>query len=243
MALASKLLSFGLCAVGMAAYQEMLLVGNRDKPQAKAKWPVQHSNIDFMRIVGESLGAIMDDPAVLANMEAQHKKDPSAPAMPTMEMSPAIRYKIRHKEPQTGVFLHYPKPCTTGENWETTCQTHLAKPGQQGTIHIVHALPYEANTSFAFSFNVKSGWVKQGSVAKCAACGGTCKGNFLGRTWTVDLPECPIPAGTFSLNFPFLLQKEMDILPPIPKNKLEFQLNIVRADGTTSVSFDGNMDA
>uniref|UniRef100_A0A7S2DWR5 Secreted protein n=1 Tax=Alexandrium andersonii TaxID=327968 RepID=A0A7S2DWR5_9DINO len=245
MAFASKLLSFACCVAGAsaAAYQELLLLRHvTDKQQAGA-WPVDHSQIDFLRVVQESLSSVMDTPEIINAQEAEKAKNPNAKPFPSMKTDPKMFFKMRSKESRAGVFLDFPAGCQTGLDMQTACKVNLTHQLGHGKVNFVHAEGFDANSTVHFEFGVNSAWNHVASTANCRACGQKCTGTFLGRTWSVDLPDCPVKPGTWSFSFPFLSRDETESLPAIPTFQLSYKFDIKRPTGKSALNFEGSMDA
>merc|ERR1719356_2089518 len=106
--------------------------------------------------------------------------------------------------------------------------------GQQ-KINFVHTRPFDENDFIKLQFKVKSYFVEQTVKAKCAACGQPCGGRFMGRDWTMDMPACPVPAGTWSFSLPLLPAEIVEELPPVPKFQMDAKVKIQRsADDITA---------
>lgn len=242
MAWARALLPLACCLLGATAYQELLIVRKPDK-NASAAWPVEHTEIDFLKVVQESLSSIMDRPSVLREMEEKKQENPTQTVFMRVADEPTIEWKVLKKESNAGIFLDYPHGCETTQEMTTSCKLKLSNQKGHQKINLVHAMPFTANETISFRFSINSYFVHQTVKAKCAACGKACGGKFMGRNWTVDMPECPVPAGTWSLSLPFLSEDVMEELPPIPKFSLDAHIGIHRPGGRTAVAFEGKMQA
>mmetsp|Transcript_76221 Transcript_76221/g.170478 ORF Transcript_76221/g.170478 Transcript_76221/m.170478 type:complete len:245 (-) Transcript_76221:76-810(-) len=244
MAPVRALIALAGAALGSAAHQELLLVRSPLNKQKVGAWPVDNSQIDFLRVVQESLASVMDQPEILAAQEAQEKKQPGSGALKAMASNTTMSVQVLGKEAQLGLFLDFPGKCINpAEIPKTLCMMDMKQPTRHGKVNVVHAVPLNSNDTFSFNFGVNSNWISKASSVKCPACGSRCQGTFLGRAWTVDLPDCPVKAGTWSFSFPLLTRDEISQLPQIPSFTLDYQAAVHRANGKTAFNFKGSMVA
>eukprot|EP00413_Alexandrium_margalefii_P010784 CAMPEP_0204528466 /NCGR_PEP_ID=MMETSP0661-20131031/9538_1 /ASSEMBLY_ACC=CAM_ASM_000606 /TAXON_ID=109239 /ORGANISM="Alexandrium margalefi, Strain AMGDE01CS-322" /LENGTH=242 /DNA_ID=CAMNT_0051534447 /DNA_START=86 /DNA_END=814 /DNA_ORIENTATION=+ len=232
-----------LCCVACAAHQEMLYVKS-PKLDTGIPWPVDHTETDFVRVAQEALSNIMDTSSVINNAEMMKARNPESSGITHMGPEPYMVWKVVDKEPKTGLFLDYPHGCMQGKSHaKTACRQNLLDGSAPGKVNIVHSMPFTSNATLSMLFKVDSFFVHQKSHVHCKACGAPCQGTFMGRKWNAEMPECPIQAGTWSLTLPFLSVEEMSAMPQVPSFTLGTRVEVQRGDGTTSVAFEGVMQA
>lgn len=222
------------------------VVGGLPMP-AVSRGLVVRTETDFAKVVMTTLSDVMDGERGKRAQKEWKAQAYGRPDVSFMGMQPVTEWKAVTKNPLSFVSPSYPSGCFTMAKRADTlaCKSNLQRGSGVDKINLVHGDMLDATAKFVLSIEVYSFFLHKKETIQCAVCGKVCKGNFMDRPFSVQMPPCPILPGTWSLSIPLLSASEMkqDLLAPVPKFEMTYKVAIQHFTGIKLVEAEALLDA
>lgn len=201
---------------------------------------------NFARVVMTTLSDVMDGDRGKRAQKEWKAQSRGRPDVSFMGMQPVTEWKTLTKNPLMFFSPSYPLGCSTMAKRldAVACKTSLLQPNAD-KINLVHTEMLDATSRFVLNIEVYSYFLHKRETVKCPVCGKPCKGDFMDRPFTVEMPPCPILPGTWSLSVPLLTSEEMkeDLLAPVPKFEMTYKVAIHHFTGVKLAEAEALIDA
>lgn len=173
----------------------------QEKPKKKKSkdllvWgPFTESELSFVKAVDRAVLSAYRDPKEAARRTGAEPK--------RTNNSLSVEWEFQKTEPQSRQSVVFQEVgCRNHTDGTQDCDMDYANQPNASRLNVALGLPLGPNAEVSFDFRVKSGFFHQKMEFKCKACGVNCEGTFLMRKFSIPMPACPIPVGTWVLTLP-----------------------------------------
>uniref|UniRef100_A0A7S4QCR8 Uncharacterized protein n=1 Tax=Alexandrium monilatum TaxID=311494 RepID=A0A7S4QCR8_9DINO len=215
----------------VAAWQGNVFVGDvlqllRHHPHVGDTWgPIVATDMSFVKAIDHALMSKYREPSGLRRQEA---------GMVRKKNKLSVRWNFLQTEfgtKQTAAFRH---KCRTVAGGKQACDTDFDSANEASRVNIALAHGLTGLSTVTFAVQVRTGLLFQSTTIRCAVCGVPCKGSFMGREFSMQMPSCPIPDGTWVLTLPV---PEVSQTAYVPNFEMQLRGTVVRETGGVVADF------
>eukprot|EP00415_Alexandrium_ostenfeldii_P000561 UN0561 len=196
------------------------------RPKEKNVWgPAIFSELTFVHALDKAVWAAYRTPSV-ALYNAQNPKPQRA------NNALSVAWKFNKVEPGSKLTVAWNKEgCQLKSDGSKGCIVDYSNQTEASRLNFALRQPLSKDDVVSFDFRLRAGFFKTSSSMKCAACGKPCEGNVMARKFTIPMPRCPVPTGTWVFQLPI---PEITNMPEMPTYDLNLHVNIMRPTGVAA---------